>query len=145
MMETIEKIFKRIDQLRLMHRDEILEQEFSALVQQLVDQGVYVEEKYAKKVGAKKMVESWGANWHKYKGILKCPKCQSNLCDEVNGPPFKLEIGQYNLDTDSTDSYACPKCNHTWSKEASWPNEEVRQANLSKIEKMSKKLRRKVQ
>lgn len=56
------------------------------------------------------MVQSWGEDWHLWRGILKCPKCGSDWRDLHMGPPFKREVGR--TEGDRTISYSCPDCKH---------------------------------
>ncbi len=80
------------------------------LVAELVAIGEYPAES---KMGvpAQKMVQYYGAYWHKYKEPFECRHCKGELRDLENGPPFKLEIGM--IENDSCAFFFCPHCRET--------------------------------
>jgi hypothetical protein len=89
------------------------------LINELVALGVYPESTPAmEKHGYSHltMVESWGADWHQYRGDLSCPKCGADLRDHETGPPFKREIGIYDQFRDRTVAWQCPDCDHQWPR-----------------------------
>lgn len=83
-----------------------------AIVDELVNRGEYKETPAMKKYKCSfmRMVDGYGAWWHHYRTPLECPHCKVNLRDEESGPPFKREVGKYNLDTDQTTGVFCPDC-----------------------------------
>ena len=80
------------------------------LIDQLVASGEYVPTPHTEKrksQGVKnpflEMVESYGADWHRYSEPHNCPSCGTDLCDRKNGPPYKREIS-------SGGPCWCPEC-----------------------------------
>ena len=58
-----------------------------------------------------RMVECWGAHWHEWRGVLKCPHCEADLRNVESGPPFKREIGiEIQGWYDGVLYYQCPDC-----------------------------------
>ena len=107
------KALKRLDKLRLKNRSTKQDQEFHRLIAKLADEKVYVETLYAhhfQQHSFQTMVENWGAYWFEYKGIQKCPKCGSDLCNREYGPPFKREI-MFNHFEEDYFTIHCPDCN----------------------------------
>jgi hypothetical protein len=51
----------------------------------------------------------------------KCPKCKATfLYIGDDGIEYSRVIGIYDMDTDMTEEWQCPDCNHIWSR---WPRE----------------------
>ena len=61
----------------------------------------------------RQMVDGWGVYWFRYLPPFECPLCESNLCDKVNGPPFKREIAHSSWESDRVTHYTCPDCQGT--------------------------------
>jgi len=59
---------------------------------------------------ADELISGWGARWHVWREPLQCPHCKADLRDHRTGPPFKREIGQYDMDEDRTVAFICPDC-----------------------------------
>ncbi len=80
------------------------------LVDQLIELGVYPE---TSKSGysALQMVEGYDVNWYTWSKPYFCRHCDADLRDHVSGPPFKREIGQYDMGADCTVGFKCPDCN----------------------------------
>lgn len=112
MTEDIEKILDRISFLRINRQSEQDSKEFDSLIEKLIDLKVYVitPAMINHHFSFKTMVENYGSRWFKYDGLLNCWNCGKDLRDLVNGPPFKLEIGQYDEVDDRTIDYICPFC-----------------------------------
>ena len=105
---TDKKIIELLDKERRKYTTSD-KKKMEVFVDELVRRKVYPKSKI--KITALRMVESYGANWHKYAGQLNCPHCSEDLRDLKNGPPFKREIGFYDIVADSTVEFVCPKCN----------------------------------
>jgi len=56
------------------------------------------------------MVSGWGARWHEWRGPFECPHCKADLRDHRTGPPFKREVGHYDMGRDRTTGFSCPDC-----------------------------------
>jgi hypothetical protein len=56
------------------------------------------------------MVESYGVDWNVWQEPLTCQHCNADMRDHVHGPPFKREIGQYDIGEDRTVALQCPDC-----------------------------------
>ena len=61
-------------------------------------------------------MSGWGADWHRYEEPLHCPLCNADLCDRVNGPPGKREIGRSDLRLDRIVEWHCPDCKGKWPR-----------------------------
>src|SRR5574340_130842 len=48
------------------------------------------------------MVGGWGARWHEWRPPFECPHCKADLRDHRTGPPFKREVGRYDMARDRT-------------------------------------------
>lgn len=83
------------------------------LIQELVTRGVYPSETVTG-IPIRKMVDSYGANWHIWKGRLECPYCKADLRDLKNGPPFLRTIALYSRSTDRTTGWRCPDCRESF-------------------------------
>lgn len=82
-----------------------------ALVDELIARKVYPSETVEGNPNdVYSMVSGWGARWHEWNGLLACPHCKADLRDHRTGPPFKREIGRYNMGRDRTEGYYCPDC-----------------------------------
>lgn len=57
-----------------------------------------------------RMVIAYGADWHRWREPLECPHCTTDLRNHESGPPFKREIGIYNMALDRTTGILCPDC-----------------------------------
>jgi hypothetical protein len=57
-----------------------------------------------------RMVEGYGADWHRYSGPLECRHCKADLRNHESGPPFKREIGISDRLLDRITGYKCPDC-----------------------------------
>ena len=106
---TDKKIIELLDKERRKYTTSD-KKKMEVFVDELVRRKVYPKSSKIK-LTALRMVESYGANWHKYAGQLNCPHCSEDLRDLKNGPPFKREIGFYDIVADSTVEFVCPKCN----------------------------------
>lgn len=91
------------------------------LVQRLVELGVYKDTPHTIQRGKDgvenpilEAVEGYGVDWCEYSGPKACPHCNADLCDRINGPPYKLEIGIYY--NDRTAYYKCPDCDKPWNR-----------------------------
>ena len=85
-----------------------------AIIEVLIDTGVYTFTPQAEKMGIASMVECYGSRWHEYAGILECPHCHCDLRDLENGPPYKREIGIYLWDRSAF--YKCPDCDSNFGR-----------------------------
>lgn len=81
------------------------QEKMKAICDELEALGTYPQNGYNR--STLKMVESWGAYWHEYKGTLNCPNCNVDLRDE-RGPPGKREIGV--VINDRVAYFLCPNC-----------------------------------
>jgi hypothetical protein len=65
------------------------------------------------------MVNSYGAYWHKWRDgtLLECPHCKADLRDLEQGPPGIRTIGMVDRGTDRIESWQCPDCKGTWSRD----------------------------
>lgn len=59
------------------------------------------------------MVRGYGARWFNWRGPFECRHCNVDLRDQINGPPFKREIGMYDDARDRTSHFVCPDCKQT--------------------------------
>lgn len=78
----------------------------------LVEAGHYPKES-VRGVPAFDMMNNYGVCWNEYDEPHSCRHCGADLCDRVNGPPFKREIGMINRGEDGPHRYACPQCDGT--------------------------------
>jgi transposase-like protein len=109
------------------------ESRMRAIVDLLVDGGIYKATAVSDKTSFTQMVENYGARWHEFSGVVKCPHCGSDLCDHENGPPFKREIGIYQWDR--TAFYKCPDCLKNFNR---FPSGHPYHLSESEMERISK-------
>ena len=104
-----------IDSLRLKQRNSKEDEKYILLIEEAVNRELYVETPLMKErrdsdcYSFKSMVDNYGAEWYKWKGLLSCPQCGGDWCDRKNGPPYKLEITVKDL-YNPVDSIMCPCC-----------------------------------
>lgn len=86
------------------------------LVNELIRRNVYPAKSNIG-LSALKMVDGWGAYWHKFsKDPNPCPNCKTDLNDHEHGPPFSLKISIYDRDKDRTVAWKCPFCKQLWNR-----------------------------
>jgi len=107
--QDIRNKLNRIDKLRRI-LNATHEEEYTKLIVEMIEAGVYPHTKVSSKIGIQKMVEGYGAYWFEYDAPHICPHCRSDLRDLENGPPFKREISNYSRELDRTVYYTCPDC-----------------------------------
>ena len=56
------------------------------------------------------MVMGYGARWFQWREPLACHHCAADLRDHRAGPPYKLELGHYDMIEDRTVDFMCPEC-----------------------------------
>lgn len=105
------ELLKRLDEEREKFCQADTEK-MQALIDELVRIGIYPKSTPMIEGGMThlRMVESWGVDWHIWKGHLNCPACGSDWRDLVHGPPGKREIGVVSLDLDRLVGWHCPDC-----------------------------------
>lgn len=114
---AVEATLKRLEELRATFEWDAHSEEIDMLIDTLVSEGEYPETTtIMQKFGYthRKMMESWGVDWHKWHEPLNCPKCNADLRDQESGPPFKREIGWY--DHDMTVCWICPDCGKAFNR-----------------------------
>ena len=84
------------------------------LVVELVKAGTYPQKPTSvmKKQGRSilDMGLTWGVLWCCWDEPLTCPNCKGDLRNCKDGPPFKREIGIYDVTQDRTSYFMCPDC-----------------------------------
>lgn len=88
------------------------EQRLRAMIDTLVEHGVYPPIRPGNPNDVYAMVQGYGADWHVWKEPLACPHCKADLRDQRTGPPFKREIVQ--IVNDRSAGRTCPDCSKTF-------------------------------
>lgn len=84
-------------------------QYMKAIVDKLVERGVYPAYGFNGRYPALSMVENYGVDWHQFSAPHFCPQCGVDLRDWENGAPGKREVLVKDLRSD-TSHYECPDC-----------------------------------
>jgi hypothetical protein len=82
----------------------------AALVDKLVELGIYPAHGFNGRYQTLQMVECYGVDWHQFSGPHYCPFCKTDLRDWEAGVPGKREIYVKVLDNRSESHYQCPDC-----------------------------------
>jgi len=84
----------------------------AALVNKLVELGVYPAFGFNGRYPALQMVEGYGIDWHQFDAPHYCPLCQSDLRDWEAGAPGKREIyvKPDPIKNDHDPYFMCPDC-----------------------------------
>lgn len=109
---TNESLLKKLHSLNIkFSSDDKIKNQMREICDELIERKVYPKYSSNSKYSALEMVKFYGVDWYLYKNPIKCPHCNSDLRDLKNGPPFKREIGIYDLEQDRTIYHQCPDCN----------------------------------
>ena len=84
-------------------------QYMKAIVDKLVERGVYPAYGFNGRYQALDMVENYGVDWHQFSAPHYCPMCGADLRDWEAGVPGKREILVKDLRSDASH-YECPDC-----------------------------------
>jgi len=57
-----------------------------------------------------RMVDCYGARWHRWTGVLECPACGADWRDHERGPPFQRSVDVQRRD--GATMTRCPECKH---------------------------------
>jgi hypothetical protein len=109
-MSKIQELKKELESKRF-------SKEINRIIDQLISLGAYPKDTVPGNPNTVyTMVQCYGVNWNEWREPISCPHCKADLRNQKLGPPFKREIGFYDMDLDATVSWKCPDCSGVWDR-----------------------------